>query len=253
MSTNRFKDRTAVVTGAASGIGLAVAKRLGLEGAHVVLFDINEQPLREVRAEFSKSLGISCEIRCVDVSSEADMMSGFSAIADTRNGLDILVHSAGITGPTGVKITEISVEDYDKVYRINQRSAFLAAKYSLPYMVRQNYGRIVMFASIAGKEGNPGMAPYTSTKAAVIGLVKGLGKEYADSGITVNGIAPAVIRTPMNEKTSPEQLRYMTEKIPMKRLGTVEEAASLAAWICSEEASFSTGFIFDLSGGRATY
>jgi 2-dehydro-3-deoxy-L-rhamnonate dehydrogenase (NAD+) len=126
-------------------------------------------------------------------------------------------------------------------------------KHSLPAMLEQNYGRILLIASISGKEGNPGMVGYSTSKAGVIGLVKAVGKEYATSGVTLNALAPAVIQTPMNQDTSPEQLKYMLDRIPMKRLGTVAEVASLACWIVSEEASFNTGFIFDLSGGRATY
>jgi 2-dehydro-3-deoxy-L-rhamnonate dehydrogenase (NAD+) len=126
-------------------------------------------------------------------------------------------------------------------------------KHSLPAMLEQNYGRILLIASISGKEGNPGMVGYSTSKAGVIGLVKAVGKEYATSGVTINALAPAVIQTPMNQDTSPEQLKYMLDRIPMKRLGTVEEVASLACWIVSAEASFNTGFIFDLSGGRATY
>lgn len=252
MQTERFRDQTAIVTGGASGIGLAVARRLGQEGARVVLFDLNEGALARVESEL-RAAGIAGEGRKVDVSSEPEMSAAIGAVAQAHGRIDIVVHCAGITGPTGVKVTEVSVDDYDRVYRINQRSAFLAVKHTVPYMLKRGYGRILLFASIAGKDGNPGMAPYTSTKAAVIGLAKGLGKEFAESGITINAVAPAVIRTPMNENTAPEQLRYMTDKIPMKRLGTVDEAASLAAWICSAEASFTTGFTYDLSGGRATY
>ena len=127
------------------------------------------------------------------------------------------------------------------------------AKYALKAMEKNNYGRILLIASIAGKEGNPGMVGYSATKSGVIGLVKGIGKEYAETGITINGLAPAVISTAMNENTATEQLAYMTAKIPMKRLGTVEEVAAMSAWIVSKECSFSTGFIFDISGGRATY
>jgi 3-oxoacyl-[acyl-carrier protein] reductase len=126
-------------------------------------------------------------------------------------------------------------------------------KYALKAMERNNYGRILLMASIAGKDGNPFMAGYSATKAGVIGLVKAIGKEYAETGITVNGLAPAVIKTAMNEKTAPEQLEFLTSKIPMKRLGTIEEVASISAWIVSKESTFTTGFVFDLSGGRATY
>jgi 3-oxoacyl-[acyl-carrier protein] reductase len=136
---------------------------------------------------------------------------------------------------------------------VNLRGSFLMTKYAVKAMEKHNYGRILLLASIAGKEGNPFMAGYSSMKAGVIGLVKGIGKEYAKTGITINGLAPAVIKTPMNEKTAPEQLAYMTAKIPMGRLGTVEEVAALSCWIVSKEASFNTGFIFDISGGRATY
>jgi len=252
METDRFKGQTAVVTGGGSGIGQAVAQRLAHEGARVVLFDINETSAIATQRGLTE-LGLDCTYRILDVSDEGAVAGRLGEIAAAERRLDVVVHCAGITGPTGRKITEISVEDYDRVYRVNQRSSFLLAKYALPHMVARNYGRMLFFASIAGKEGNPGMAPYSSTKAAVIGLVKGLGKEYAETGITINGVAPAVIRTPLNDHTHPDQLRYMIEKIPMKRLGTVAEAAALAAWICSAEASFTTGFIFDLSGGGAAY
>ena len=164
-----------------------------------------------------------------------------------------MVHAAGIVGPSGTKITDYPVEEYDKVYAVNLRGSFLMTKYAVKSMEKYNYGRILLLASIAGKEGNPFMTGYSSSKAGVIGLVKGIGKEYAQTGITVNGLAPAVIKTPMNEKTAPEQLAYMTAKIPMGRLGTIEEVAALSCWIVSKEASFNTGHVFDISGGRATY
>ena len=155
--------------------------------------------------------------------------------------------------PTSTNITDYPTEAFDKIYNINLRGSFLMTKYALLAMKKKNYGRILLMASMAGKEGNPFMAGYTAMKAGVIGLVKGIGKEYAETGITVNGLAPAVIKTAMNDNTAPEQLAYMTAKIPMKRLGTVEEVAAIAAWIVSKESSFNTGFIFDISGGRATY
>ena len=164
-----------------------------------------------------------------------------------------MVNSAGIVGPTNTRITEYPVEEFDKIYSVNLRGAFLITKYAVAKMEKESYGRILLIASIAGKEGNPFMAGYSSMKAGVIGLVKGIGKEYAEKGITVNGLAPALIKTAMNEKTEPSQLAYMTEKIPMKRLGTIEEVAAISCWIVSPEASFTTGFIFDISGGRATY
>ena len=156
-------------------------------------------------------------------------------------------------GPTSTRITEYPTEAFDEIYAVNLRGTFLMAKYALQAMEPAGYGRILLIASIAGKEGNPGMVGYSATKAGGIGLVKGIGKEYAQSGITINGLAPAVIKTAMNADTHPDQLAYMTAKIPMGRLGTVEEVAAMASWIVSEECTFSTGFVFDLSGGRATY
>jgi 3-oxoacyl-[acyl-carrier protein] reductase len=164
-----------------------------------------------------------------------------------------MVNSAGIIGPTSTKITDYSTEAFDKICAVNLKGTFLAAKYALKVMEKNNYGRILLIASTAGKEGNPGMVGYSATKSGVIGLVKGIAKEYAETNITINGLAPAVIKTVMNENTAPDQLAYMTAKIPMKRMGTVEEVAALSAWIVSKECSFTTGFVFDLSGGRATY
>ncbi|RYF84566.1 MAG: SDR family oxidoreductase, partial [Chitinophagaceae bacterium] len=164
-----------------------------------------------------------------------------------------LVNAAGIVGPTSTKIVDYPTTEFDKIYAVNLKGTFLMTKYMLEVMRKTGKGRILLIASIAGKEGNPGMVGYSSTKAGVIGLVKGVAKEFADDGITINGLAPAVIRTPMNENTSAEQLSYMTAKIPMQRLGTVEEVAAVCCYIVSDENSFSTGFIYDISGGRATY
>ena len=250
--SNRFTNRVAIVTGGADGIGKAIAHRLASEGAAIALFDINEQSLQRTCAEFTGQ-GLSVTGYVVDISQEEPVEKAVQAVVSELGRLDIMVNSAGIVGPSSTKITEYNVDDYDRVYSINLRGAFLVTKSAIKAMEPSNYGRILHLASIAGKEGNPFMAGYSSMKAGVIGLVKGVGKEYAETGITVNGIAPAVIRTAMNENTAPEQLAYMTAKIPMKRLGTVDEVAALATWIVSDEASFTTGFIFDLSGGRATY
>lgn len=249
---DRFAGQVALVTGGAGDIGKAIAKRLSSEGAKIVLLDISQPALEKAKAEFEYE-GLSCEIFICDLSDEKSVNDTVEKSITAFNRVDIAIHAVGIAGPTGKRISDISVQDYDKVYSANQRSSFLFAKAVLPHMETNGYGRLLMIASMAGKEGNPFMAPYTSTKAAVIGLVKGLGKEYANTGVTINGIAPAVIRTAMNADTSEKQMKYMTEKIPMGRLGEPEEVASLAAWICSKESSFNTGFIFDLSGGRATY
>jgi len=248
----RFENQVAIISGGADGLGKAIARRIGSEGGNLALFDVNEKLLQQTVGEFRKS-GLTVESYAADVSSEIAVKNAIQEVERKFGKIDIMVNSAGIVGPTSTRITDYSVEDYDKIYAINLRGSFLMTKYAAKAMEKHNYGRILLIASIAGKEGNPFMAGYSSMKAGVIGLVKGIGKEYAETGITVNGLAPAVIKTAMNESTAPEQLAYMTAKIPMKRLGTVEEVASISAWIVSKESSFTTGFIFDISGGRATY
>jgi 3-oxoacyl-[acyl-carrier protein] reductase len=245
--SNRFEDKVAVVTGGASGIGEAIVRRICAEGGKVAIFDIDDAGLDRMSASNQVT-----PLR-VDVSKEDEVIEGVQTVVDQFGKLDILVHSAGIVGPTSTKITDYPSADFQRVLQINLFSAYYLVKHAVKPMLAQNYGRILLISSMAGKEGNPGMVGYSTSKAGLIGLVKAIGKEYAEAGITVNGLAPAVIRTPMNEKTSAEQLRYLTERIPMKRLGTVAEVASLACWIVSEEASFNTGFIFDISGGRAVY
>ncbi|HEX4373682.1 MAG TPA: SDR family NAD(P)-dependent oxidoreductase [Puia sp.] len=248
----RFTGKTAIITGAAMGIGKAVAQRLGEEGATLALLDINEQELKNTVDEFKKN-GITAKSFVVNISSENDVQQTFSEIEKEWKQIDILVHAAGIVGPSSTKITDYSTEDFDNVYAVNLKGTFLVAKYTLLAMEKTGKGRILLIASIAGKEGNPGMVGYSSTKAGVIGLVKGIAKEFATTSISINGLAPAVIQTPMNQNTSPEQLKYMLAKIPMQRIGNVEEVAAMSCFIVSDENSFSTGFIFDISGGRATY
>jgi 2-dehydro-3-deoxy-L-rhamnonate dehydrogenase (NAD+) len=249
---NRFRGKTAIITGAAMGIGKAVAQRLGEEGATLALLDVNEQELKNTVDEFKKT-GIAAKSYVVNISSENDVQQTFSAIEKEWKQIDILVNAAGIVGPSSTKITDYSTEDFDNVYAVNLKGTFLVAKYTLLAMEKIGKGRILLIASIAGKEGNPGMVGYSSTKAGVIGLVKGIAKEFATTNISINGLAPAVIQTPMNQNTSPEQLKYMLAKIPMQRIGNVEEVAAMSSFIVSDENSFSTGFIFDISGGRATY
>ena len=248
----RFKEKIALVTGAAVGIGKAVAHRLGKEGATVLLFDISDAQLEKTTKEFREA-GILVEPFCVDVSSSEQVSETILKIKNDYGRIDVLVNAAGIVGPTSTKITDFSNDDFEKVYSVNLRGTFLITKHTLEVMQEKGEGRILLFSSIAGKEGNPGMVGYSATKAGVIGLVKGVAKEFSTTNITVNGLAPAVIKTPMNEDTSPEQLKYMIAKIPMNRLGTVEEVAALSCYIVSDENSFSTGFIYDISGGRATY
>lgn len=249
---DRFKNRVAVITGGASGIGEGIARRIGAEGGQLMLFDVQQDKLQQT-ADAMRAENILVETAVVDVGDEAAVQQAFQMVADRFGQLDVMVNCAGIAGPTSVPILDYSAEDFDRVIRVNLRGAYLTTKYAVKHMLPRKYGRILHMASMGGKEGNPGMVGYASSKAGLMGLVKGVGKEYAEMGITVNGIAPAVIRTPMNEDTSPQMLEYMTARIPMKRLGTVDEVAALACWIVSEEATFNTGFIFDLSGGRATY
>ncbi len=249
---NRFEDQVAVISGGADGLGKGIAERIALEGGRVALFDVNPHTLDQTVNEF-KNRGFKATAYVVDVSSEEMVSQSFQQVEASYGKIDIMVNAAGIVGPTNIKITEYPTDAFDKIYSINLRGSFLMTKYAIKAMEKANYGRILLIASIAGKEGNPGMVGYSATKSGVIGLVKGIGKEYAETGITLNGLAPAVIKTAMNEKTSPEQLAYMTAKIPMKRLGTVEEVAAISTWIVSKECSFSTGFVFDISGGRATY
>ena len=252
MFENRFQNQVAIVTGGASGIGEAIARRIASEGGYVTLFDMNRQKLVQA-ADSVRSDGLTVDIAEVDVADEESVRRGMQAVVEKRGHLDIMVNCAGVAGPTNVPILGYSAEDFDHVIQVNLRGSYLTTKYAVEHMLKRDYGRILLIASIGGKEGNPGMVGYAASKSGVMGLVKGVGKEYATTGITVNGLAPAVIRTPMNEDTAPEMIEYMAAKIPMNRLGTVEEVAALACWIVSKEASFNTGFIFDLSGGRATY
>lgn len=249
---NRFKDQVALVTGAADGIGKAVAWRLGKEGASLALFDRNNELLMETQKQLLQE-GVRAKAYTMDVSKEDQVMEQINQAEKDFHQLDVMVHAAGIIGPTSTKITDYPTEDFDAICSVNLKGSFLMTRYALKVMEKRQYGRILLIASIAGKEGNPGMVGYSTTKAGMLGLVKGVAKEYATTGITINGLAPAVIRTPMNADTSPEQLAYMTSKIPMARLGETDEVAAMVSFIVSKENSFSTGFIYDISGGRATY
>ncbi|TDC50734.1 SDR family oxidoreductase [Jiangella ureilytica] len=241
-----FASQTVAVVGAASGIGRAAAVELAGRGARVVCLDLDHDGAKTVAA----ALPHDATAVHVDVTSQESVRTAFdSAGAD----LHALVNCAGTTGRTGRPTHEVDVDDFDLVYRVNLRGALLLSQAVVPGMVERGYGRVLHVASIAGKEGNAGMAAYSATKAGLIGLVKSMGKEYATSGVTVNALAPAVIQTPMVEAMPEHQVRYMTEKIPMGRLGTLDEAARMIAWIVSTDCSFSTGFTFDLTGGRAVY
>tara|TARA_B100000809_G_scaffold234050_1_gene251218 strand:+ start:2628 stop:3383 length:756 start_codon:yes stop_codon:yes gene_type:complete len=249
---DRFTDQVAIVTGGARGIGEAVARRLASEGAVVVLFDRLADEVNEAAYRMSAD-GMPVESMAVDITDEDSVKTSIAEVVAQHGKLDVMVNCAGIVGPNNTKITEYETTAFDEIYAVNLRGSFLMTKFAIEPMLAQDYGRILLYASIGGKEGNPGMVGYAATKAGVFGLVKGVGKEYAETGVTVNGIAPAVIRTPMVDAADPEMVKYMTDRIPMKRTGSLEEAAAMSAFIVSRENSFSTGYVFDLSGGRATY
>lgn len=249
MTAPRFEGRVAVVTGGAEGLGRAIAARLAGEGARVSLWDRNVDLARAT----ADDLGESVTAQAVDVADEGSVAAAVSSVVSGAGRLDVLVNCAGIVGPTNVPTHETPVAGYKEVLDVNLTGSFLVTRFALPPMLAAEYGRVLLVASIAGKEGNAGMSAYSSSKAGVIGLVKAAGKEVAGTGVTVNGLAPAVIRTSMVEAMPEAQVKYMTDKIPMSRCGTLDEVASLACWIVSDEASFNTGAVFDLSGGRATY
>jgi 2-dehydro-3-deoxy-L-rhamnonate dehydrogenase (NAD+) len=243
-----WNEQQGIITGGASGIGLAIAKNLSGLGVKVVLCDLDVKKLEVAR----EVIGHDTRTICVDVTDLKAVESAVNKLTEQTGPVDILVNSAGITGITNVKSHEVDPANVELVFRVNFFGSYNTARAVLPGMLRQNYGRILHIASIAGKEGNAGMMAYSASKAAVIGMTKAQGKELAETGITVNALAPAVIRTPMVEAMPPAQVSYMTEKIPMKRCGTLKEIADMAVFIVSPEASFTTGFTFDLSGGRAT-
>jgi NAD(P)-dependent dehydrogenase (short-subunit alcohol dehydrogenase family) len=247
MMSRKFAGQVAVITGAASGLGLAIARALATEGVRLALLDKDEASLLRLKGEFD------FEPFALDIMQEEEVRSVFSKIAGRFGNVDILVNSAGITGATNLKSHETQTENVRKVFDVNFMGSYFTAKYALPLMLKNNYGRILHIASIAGKEGNAGMLAYSASKAAVIGMTKVQGKEYAETGITINALAPAVIQTALVDAMPAEQVKYMTDKIPMKRCGTLEEIAGIARYIVSPQNTFTTGFTFDLSGGRATY
>jgi len=249
---SRFEGQIAIVTGGAAGIGKAVTERIASEGAKVYVFDWDKETMESAQKEF-ESKGLQTDCLAVDISDEESVKQSIAKVAAQEGKLDVLINCAAIVGPNGTKISDVATEDFDKVCQVNLRGSFLVTKYAISAMEKANYGRILLFASISGKEGNAGMCPYSATKAAVICLVKSVGKEYAETGITINAVAPAVIDTPMVQSMDKGQVKYMTDKIPMKRLGQLDEIASLTSWVVSKESSFNTGFTFDLTGGRAVY
>lgn len=247
-----FAGRSVAVVGAASGIGRSCAIHLASIGAGVVCLDLDLVGAQDTSDLITRG-GANSWAAEIDVTQES-LVAGVLADTIERVGeLDGLLYTAGITGETNLSTHEINVQDFDRVYSVNLRGALLVTQAVLPHMLQRGYGRILHIASMAGKEGNAGMAAYSSTKAGLVGLVKTMGKEYATTGVTINAMAPAVIQTPMVDAMPSEQVEYMTEKIPMQRTGTLQEVSDLAAFVLSPSCSFTTGFTFDLSGGRAVY
>jgi 3-oxoacyl-[acyl-carrier protein] reductase len=241
--TQLFAGRTAIVTGGASGIGAGVARRLAAEGAAVSVWDMDESALAATGAAHTVAL---------DVADAEAVHRAAESTAAALGKIDILVASAGITGPNH-PAWEYPIAAWDKVIDINLKGVFYCCRAVIPFMQANGYGRIVNIASIAGKEGNPNASAYSASKAGVIGLTKSLGKELADSEIRVNCVTPAAVKTPIFEQMSPQQIDWMLSKIPIGRFGEIDEVASLVLWLASEACSFSTGAVFDISGGRATY
>jgi 2-dehydro-3-deoxy-L-rhamnonate dehydrogenase (NAD+) len=247
--TKPWNKQRALITGGASGIGLAIARKLYGLGTQVVLCDLDAAKLSAAR----ETISTGAMTLCVDVTDAKAVKEAVGTWMGEHGVIDILVNSAGITGVTNVPSHEVEPANVELVFRVNFFGSFHTARAVLPAMLKQNYGRILHIASIAGKEGNAGMMAYSASKAAVIGMTKSQGKELAGTGVTVNALAPAVIRTAMVEAMPATQVKYMTDKIPMQRCGSLEEVTEMAVFIVSPECSFTTGFTFDLSGGRATY
>ena len=250
MNNIDLAGRTAVVTGGAQGIGLAIATRLAESGAQISIWDRDPKFLEKAIEDFSQ--GNNVHIQTVELTDSDSVQSAVETVKDDCGSIDIFVNNAGIAGPT-MPSWEYSIDDWLEVINIDLNAVYYCCRAVVPLMRNQNYGRIVNVASIAGKEGNPNAAAYSSAKAAVIALTKSISKETADKNIAVNCITPAAAKTRIFDQISQEHIDYMLSKIPRGRFVLVEEVAAMVAWIVSEENSFTTGAVFDLSGGRATY
>jgi 2-dehydro-3-deoxy-L-rhamnonate dehydrogenase (NAD+) len=245
-----LQGKNAVVTGGARGIGFAIAQRLLASGAACSLWDRDPDALRSAQSALTSAGAVHTAV--VELAQSDSVQAAADATASALGRVDILVNNAGIAGATK-KLWEFTPEEWQQVLQVNLFAVFLCCRAIVPKMMEQGYGRIVNIASIAGKEGNPNASHYSATKAGVIALTKSLAKETARSGVIVNCITPAVIETDILKQVTQEHIDYMLSKIPMGRFGLKEEAAAMVAWLCSSECSFSTGAVFDLSGGRATY
>jgi len=245
-----LNGRRAIVTGGASGIGFAIVERLLASGAKVAIWDRNESGMQAAAEKLSKA-GEVFAVR-VELTDPESVSQAARKVREHFGGIEILVNCAGVAGDNG-KLWELRPEQWTSVIDVNLNGVFYCCNAVVPHMLEGGYGRIVNIASIAGKEGNPNASHYSASKAGVIGLTKSLGKELAQNGVIVNCVTPAVIQTPILDQLEQYHIDYMLSKIPMNRFGRVEEAAAMVAWLCSEDCSFTTGAVFDLSGGRATY
>jgi 2-dehydro-3-deoxy-L-rhamnonate dehydrogenase (NAD+) len=245
-----LKGRVAVITGGAQGIGYAVAERMLKSGAAVALWDVNAERTAQACDSLSALGKVSSEV--VNIADQASVEAATKGTLAKHGRLDILVNSAGITGGNG-PTWELSPEVWRQVIEVNLIGCYLTCRSVVPQMISQGYGRIVNIASVAGKEGNPNASHYSASKAGLIGLTKSLGKELAKTGVLVNAVTPAAAKTPIFDSMKPEHIEFMLSKIPMGRFLQVDEAAAMITWLSSEDCAFSTGAVFDLSGGRATY
>jgi NAD(P)-dependent dehydrogenase (short-subunit alcohol dehydrogenase family) len=245
-----LKGRVAIITGGAQGIGYAVAERMLNSGASVALWDINGERLEQARHSLAALGPVAKEV--VDVTDEASVEAATQSTLAKLGRVDILVNSAGITGGNATT-WELTPDVWRRVIEVNLVGCYLACRSVVPHMIKAGYGRIVNIASVAGKEGNPNASHYSASKAGLIGLTKSLGKELAKTGVLVNAVTPAAAKTPIFDSMKQEHIAFMLSKIPMGRFLEVGEAASMIGWLGSEDCAFSTGAVFDLSGGRATY
>jgi 2-dehydro-3-deoxy-L-rhamnonate dehydrogenase (NAD+) len=246
-----LQGRHAVITGGASGLGFAITQRLLASGASVTWWDRDTAAMAAGQQQLGEQAGQLQQV-VVDVGEHASAVQAVRETVARHRFIDVLVNCAGITGPN-VKLWDYPPADWLQVMQVNLNGLFYCCREVVPLMRQRNYGRIVNIASVAGKEGNPNASAYSASKAAVIALTKSLGKELADSGIRVNCVTPAAVKTAMFAQMTPEHIAFMLSKIPMGRFGEPDEVAAMVAWLCTEDCSFSTGAVFDLSGGRATY
>ena len=244
-----LSNRVAVVTGGAQGFGFAISERFIKSGAKVIIWDIDKKATEEAIEKLNSK---ECSYQLVDVTNFDEIKKSLSDIETKYGKIDIFINNAGISG-MNTTVAEYPLEEWNKVVNLNLNAVFYCCKAVVPYMVKKNYGRIINISSIAGKEGNPNASAYSSSKAGVIGLTKSLGKELALKNISVNCVTPAAAKTRIFDQMTDEHINYMLSKIPRNRFAKLEELASLVCWLASEENSFTTGAVFDLSGGRATY